>query len=115
MLMNSLVVFQLFVASCRALGLATRLVYSLQPISFKPSDLVSSKYHQLNLLRAYLSEVKLCAAAEVSSDAAAGHERLAHCHCQQCSSVAPASVAAIAVCTISFAYFHCTAGVCVYA
>ena len=32
--------FQLFVLVCRAVGLSTRLVYSLQPVSFKPTDLV---------------------------------------------------------------------------
>jgi len=32
--------FQFFVLMCRAIGLCTRLVYSLQPVSFKPTDLV---------------------------------------------------------------------------
>ena len=38
-----LIVFvgQLFVTSCRALRLCVRLVCSLQPVSFKPCDLVS--------------------------------------------------------------------------
>jgi len=31
---------QFFVLMCRAIGLCTRLVYSLQPVSFKPTDLV---------------------------------------------------------------------------
>jgi hypothetical protein len=35
-------VLQLFVLLSRAIGLPTRLVYSLQPVSFKPSDLVKT-------------------------------------------------------------------------